>query len=246
MAWACLFGAGCSKSETSVPASAGAASALAIAPGAAKSQEAGVIVVLGSSTAAGTGPSKPQNAWVERYRSYLTQNFPKFELINLAVGGYTTYQMQPSEYQPPAQRPAPDAKHNITKALSFQPNAILINLPSNDQASGFSLAEQLTNYDRVTQLAAQHGVSFWATTPQPRNFAELAQRNELIGARTAIQQKFGDHTLDFWSPFAEADGRLDAKYDSGDGTHMNDAAHALLVQQVILAKIPEAILSARH
>src|SRR5690349_20917968 len=33
----------------------------------------GVIVVIGSSTAAGTGPKDPKNAWVERYRAYLTQ-----------------------------------------------------------------------------------------------------------------------------------------------------------------------------
>ena len=209
-------------------------------------QAAGVIVVLGSSTAAGTGPSTPQNAWVERYRAYLGVAFPKFRLINLAVGGYTTYQMQATDYAPPSNRPKPDANHDITKALSFEPNAIIINMPSNDQASRFPLPEQLANYERVSALGARKGVLFWVSTTQPRNFADAADRRELMSARDAIKQKFGDHTLDFWSPFAEADGRIDASYDSGDGTHLNDAAHALLVEQVIRAKIPEAIVSALH
>jgi hypothetical protein len=34
-------------------------------------------------------------------------------------------------------------------------------------------------------------------------------------------------------------------YDAGDGTHMNDDAHALLVQRVIKAKIPEAVIAAK-
>ncbi len=222
------------------PAS-GAASESALIDG----QRAGVIVVLGSSTAAGTGPSRPENAWVERYRAYLSQAFPKFQLINLAVGGYTTYEIQPADYAPPANRPRPDANHDITKALAEKPNAIIINLPSNDQASSFSLAEQLANYDRVVELGARRGVSFWVTTSQPRNFEGAAQRQELVLARDAIRQKFGDHTLDFWTPFAEKDGTLKASFDSGDGTHMNDAAHALLLRQLIQAKIPEAILRAR-
>jgi hypothetical protein len=95
-------------------------------------------------------------------------------------------------------------------------------------------------------VGAAQGVTFWVTTTQPRNFTDAAQLNELILARDAIKQKFGDHTLDVWTGFAEADGKIKAMYDAGDGTHINDAAHALLVQQVIMAKIPEAIVSAKH
>ncbi len=228
-----LIGAACDRPEPAL--------SVALIDG----RSSGVIVVLGSSTAAGTGPRRAENAWVERYRAYLRQAFPKFRLINLAVGGYTTYHIQPADYAPPPGRPGPDVDHDITKALAAKPDAIIINMPSNDQASSFSLAEQLANYDRVIELGARSGVSFWVTTTQPRNFADVAQRRELVLARAAIRQKFGDHTLDFWTPFAEQDGTIKASFDSGDGTHMNDAAHALLVQQLIQAKIPEAILRAR-
>ena len=204
----------------------------------------GVIVVLGSSTAAGTGPSRPENAWVWLYTAYLKRQFPKFALTNLAVGGYTTYQMQPSDYVPPANRPAPDPQHNVTKALSLNPDALIINMPSNDQAGGYSLAEQLANYDRVTKLATEHGSLVWVTTSQPRDFASAADRAALAATKDALKQKYGQRTLDFRSQFADSDGKIKAMYNAGDGVHLNDAAHALLVQRVIDAKIPQATLAA--
>jgi lysophospholipase L1-like esterase len=203
----------------------------------------GVIVVLGSSTAAGTGPKNPANAWVERYRAYLTKEFVNFELINLAVGGYNTYNEQPDGFVPPEGRPAPDKAHNITMALSKNPDAILINLPGNDTASGVTFQEQMDNFGRMTDLASQAGVLVWVATTQPRNFGEQAQRMLQMQVRDAVNTKYGEHALDFWNPFADADGKIKAMYDSGDGIHMNDDAHALLAQKVIDAKVPEAIVT---
>lgn len=204
-----------------------------------------MIVVLGSSTAAGTGPKDPKNAWVERYRAHLAQAFKNFQLINLAVGGYTTYNEQPDDFVPPQGRPAPDKAHNITMALSKHPGAIIINLPGNDTASGVTLKEQTDNFARMTDLAGSASVLVWVATSQPRNFADQAQRMLQMQVRDAINAKYGDHALDFWTQFAEADGKIKAMYDSGDGIHMNDDAHALLAQEVIDAKVPEAILSKR-
>ena len=200
--------------------------------------------MLGSSTAAGTGPSRPENAWVWLYTAYLKRQFPKFALTNLAVGGYTTYQMQPSDYAPPVNRPAPDPEHNVTKALSLHPDAIIINMPTNDQASGYSLTEQLANYDRVTRLATELGALVWVTTSQPRDFASVADRAGLVAAKNALKQRYGSHALDFRTQFADGDGKIKDMYNAGDGVHMNDAAHALLAQQVINAKIPEATIAA--
>lgn len=202
-------------------------------------------MVLGSSTAAGTGPKTPENAWVERYRAYLTKAFVNFELINLAVGGYTTYHEQPDDFVPPQGRPTPDEAHNITMALSKNPDAILINLPGNDTANNVTFQEQTDNFARMTDLAKQAGVLVWVATTQPRNFGEQAQRMLQMQVRDAIKTKYGQQALDFWTPFAEADGKIKAVYDSGDGIHMNDDAHALLAQKVIDAMVPEAVLTNR-
>jgi lysophospholipase L1-like esterase len=199
----------------------------------------GLIVVLGSSTSAGTGPKDPKNAWVARYKAYLAERFPNVTLVNLAVGGQTTFEIQPTGYTPPPNRPAPVLGKNITFALGLNPSAIIVNLPSNDQANGYPLAEQLANYDRIANTSASAHVELWVSTTQPRNFRGSAQLGNLMQARDAISKKFAPHTLDFWTPFAAPDGSIKATYDSGDGTHLNDAAHAILASIVEAAHIPE-------
>jgi lysophospholipase L1-like esterase len=208
--------------------------------------------VLGSSTSAGTGPKHPANGWVERYRSYLKTEFPNFRLTNLALGGYTTYHIQASDFVPPAGRPPPDQARNITFALSLKPDALIINMPTNDTNANYSAVDQLANFDRVTQLAKQSGIACWVTTTQPRNFVgdppatQQTKRGLLVSMNDSLKQKYGDHALDFWTQLAEPNGKLKATWDAGDGTHMNDAAHALLAREVIDAKIPEAILTSKR
>ena len=202
-----------------------------------------VIVVLGSSTAAGVGPKRWDGAWVERYRAYLRQSFPNFEVVNLALGGATTYSMQPTDFAPPANRGAPDTTHNITHALTFHPDAIIINMPTNDAAARYPVWEQIANYGRVYDFAAARGIPVWVTTTQPRNFPDVAQRNDLIAGRDAIRNRFGAQSLDFWSHCAQWDGTVQPRCDSGDGIHLNDEAHGMMVQPVIWARIPETVLS---
>ncbi|MGI9175948.1 MAG: SGNH/GDSL hydrolase family protein, partial [Rhodothermales bacterium] len=133
------------------------------------------IVVLGSSTAAGTGPSDPDSAWVNRYRRHLQAMGPQYDVVNLAVGGYTTYQLLPTDSAPTDGRPAPDSAHNITQALSLDPDAILINLPSNDAANGFSVEDQLANYALMLERAEAQNVPIWIATTQPRNLDEAGR-----------------------------------------------------------------------
>jgi lysophospholipase L1-like esterase len=101
------------------------------------------IVILGSSTSYGTGAVPIDSSWVNKYRTYLKSKNAQSDVINLAVSGYNTYRVLcPTGFVPPAGRPAPDTLRNITKALSYHPNAIIINLPTNDVAAGYSLGEQ--------------------------------------------------------------------------------------------------------
>lgn len=196
------------------------------------------IVVLGSSTAAGIGPTDPANTWVNRYAAYLDTEYSECTVENLAVGGYTTYQVQPDDFVPPPGKPQPSPEHNITRALALDPNSIVINLPSNDQFFGFTTAEQLENYERVASLAEGAGVALWVTTSQPRNFADPADLAALFEAKDAIIARFGERSIDFWTDLAEADGTIRPELDSGDGIHLNDAAHAILANRVIAKQIP--------
>lgn len=230
---ALLLLASCTEKAKPAPA--------ALASGPVVHSRPGLIVVLGSSTSAGIGPSDPNSAWVPRYRAYLQQRFPGFTLTNLAVGGYTTYHVQASDFTPPAGRPAPVLGKNITAALALKPSAIIVNLPSNDAAARIPIVEQLANYQRVAELASAAKVPLWVTTSQARNFGDEAQRLLLTQASAGITRRFAPRVLDFWTPFAGAAGQIEAQHDSGDGTHLNDAAHAILANVVIEAHVPEAV-----
>lgn len=191
------------------------------------------IVVIGSSTAFGAGPKDKNNTWVNRYISYLKLSDQSHSVINLGISAYTTYHVMPSEYTSPVGRPIPQINNNITKAISYNPHAIIINLPTNDVSQGFSLTETYNNYKTMLEQAHNAGIPVWITTSQPRNFPETEKRNKLIELRDSTYSWFGVKTIDFWNEIAASDGRISSIYDSGDGIHLNDDAHAILFQRVV-------------
>lgn len=193
------------------------------------------IVVLGSSTAAGTGPSTPDSTWVNRFRKSYSGCDSRVEVVNLARGGYNTFKLLPDDgFIPTGVNQTIDSSRNITAAMALNPQAIIINLPSNDAALGYDVAQQLANYDQI--LAAAGNVPVYVSTPQPRNFgpAQVAIQRELLDSTIA---RFGARAIDFWTPFATNDGLLDSLFDSGDGVHMNDAAHRILWDSVLAKQI---------
>ncbi len=195
-----------------------------------------VIVVLGSSTAEGFGAAPIDSSWVNRYRSYIKSIDSSYYVINLGIGGYSTYQIMPSNFLSPVERPKPSITKNITYALTFHPSAIIINLPSNDAAYGYSNSEQLKNYDTILNIASKRNIPVWIGTPQPRNFP-LIINNEQMELRDSIINRYGDKSLDFWNPFANLDGTQDSIYAFGDGIHLNNLGHRIIFEKVVDADI---------
>lgn len=202
------------------------------------------IVILGSSTAAGTGPQKIENAWVWRYRKYVQNKNIYYEVINLAKGGYTTYKIMPIAFSPSPKQARPDTLRNITRALQLMPDAIIINLPSNDAASGIPVGEQLANYKLILAEANEQNVPVWIATTQPRNLTEKKRKN-LMALRDSTFSRFGPKAIDFWSMLANEDGTILPQFDCGDGVHLNDEGHRLLFQQVVAAQIVETLVKKR-
>ncbi len=200
------------------------------------------IVILGSSTAAGIGASTQDSAWVWRYSAALKAINPGYEVLNLAKGGYTSYHLQASGFVSPDGRPDPDTARNITKALSLSPDAIILNLPSNDAASDMSVVEQIANFERILSEASADGVRVWVTTTMPRNLSE-ARRQNLLTVRDWISLIYGSGTVDFWSGISSESGEILPWSNSGDGVHLNDAGHALLAERILSARIPEILAS---
>jgi lysophospholipase L1-like esterase len=198
------------------------------------------VVVLGSSTASGIGAANPAQAWVERYATALEDVDRRNEVVNLAAPRMTTYQVLPTGSAPPPGRPAVDPARNITSALAAQPDAIVVNLPSNDAAMAIPIDEQLANLERIAAEAAAAGVPMWVTTTQPRNLDQVG-RDLLVAGRDRIMERFGAHAIDVWTGLASADGTIDPAYDSGDGIHLNADGHAILAERVSAAGILQAV-----
>jgi lysophospholipase L1-like esterase len=193
------------------------------------------VVILGSSTAVGCCAPGGQG-WVDVYRTYLTTLGRPTEVINLAVGGNTTFEVLPTDYVSPyrslqtAWNRAPNVNANITKALSYNPTHIIINLPTNDADLALPVAYQLVHYEEIVARANARNIPVYVTTTQPRNLG-AAGRQLLMGMRDATFSRFGSNAIDFWNGLANADGTIMAAYNY-DGVHMNAAGHLILCERV--------------
>lgn len=189
------------------------------------------VVVIGSSTAAGSGPSSSDSTWVNRYRKYLQNINPANQVTNLALGGTTTYHIMPSWFLTPTGKPAVTPAKNVTMALSLNPDAIIVNMPSNDGANGFDVNEQMSNFITLYNEADTAGVQMWVCTTQPKNtntakkIIQTEVRDSILIATTSA--------IDFWTTIVGTNNDIDTLYDSGDRTHLNNAGHRILYNRVV-------------
>lgn len=196
------------------------------------------IVVLGSSTSAGGGASSNEFSYVSLLTSWLTGNYTGQVVTNLALGGYTSYQIMPNGFVPPANRPAPDTARNITKALTYNPTMLIINMPSNDKNAGYADSEFYSNMLNVYNIAKAAGIITLVTTTQPRNFSDLALRQSLSTIAVKMTELFKEDTLDFYTPLTNPSTyQIKSEYAvSGDSVHVNNAGHVALYN-VVRSKI---------
>lgn len=189
------------------------------------------VVVLGSSTAAGVGPTNIKNSWVNQLTVFLQSLDENNSVINLAVGGFTTYHVLPTNKIPPENRPQPDPQRNITAAIRYEPTLIIVNLPTNDVAYNYSLPEIAKNFRIITNEAKKLDIPIWITTTQPRNLDD-ALRKRLVSLNDTLYDNYPKKIIDFWSVLANNDGSINPFFGCGDGIHLNDLAHTLLKTRV--------------
>ncbi|WP_142687353.1 GDSL-type esterase/lipase family protein [Chitinophaga polysaccharea] len=203
------------------------------------------IVVLGSSTAYGDGLPDRDSAWTFRFARYLKANHNAADtLINLAIGGYTTQHIMPDGTPPYTSLGNTfyvDVQHNITKALSLNPDVIIINMPTNDEARGFPLIKTRDNYLALKQLAAQSGVPLWVTTTQPRGNLGYDAAIRLRQMKDTIIKYFSGRSIDFYNGLATSAGFIEPAYNSGDDVHFNAWGQRILFERVVAAAIPDSL-----
>src|SRR6185312_3135916 len=191
-----------------------------------------VIAVIGSSTAVGTGATPIDSSWVNLTKAYFKGLGDIDTIYNIALGGQTTYPGMPTGFVPPAGRPSPDTARNITKALSFNPDVVLVNFPTNDAAADYTLKETMTNLRAIYAAAVAAGKIAFITTSQPRTSLSTSQKQLLKTMRDSVNVEFGNNSLNFYDPIVAADSFNINPIYNFDGTHVNNAGHRVLFQVV--------------
>jgi lysophospholipase L1-like esterase len=190
------------------------------------------IVVLGSSTAAGGGANPLDSGWVFRLQSTINKTEQKVRFINLAYEGYTLYSAMPTGYYY-ADRPSPDTARNITKALSYSPDMVMINFPSNDIAANYTDEEILNNYKKLTHMLDSAKVAYIIFSTQPRDFQDSSQRMRLKTINDEINSLYPLHANDYLNELSTPTCNIKPIYEAGDGIHINNSGHEVIVGKTL-------------
>jgi lysophospholipase L1-like esterase len=201
-----------------------------------------IIAVIGSSTAQGVGATPIDSSWVNLVKHYF-QGLGLIDTVyNIALGGETTYAGMPSNFIQPAGRPAPDTSTNVTKALSFNPDVVLVNFPTNDAAADYTLTETMSNLRTIYETVKAAGKIVFITTSQPRDSPLVFVQQELLKTtRDSVLTEFSGFNLNFYDPIAAADSLNINTIYNFDGTHVNNGGHQQLFQVVKAAGILSGI-----
>jgi len=197
--------------------------------------------VIGSSTAAGMGASTPDSNWVNRLTRYYLQLGLTVNATNLAQGGRNCYQGMPSSYTPPPGRDFPQPGINVTAALSFNPDVVLVCYPTNNYDI-YTIDEIMVCLQMMKDSVNALGKICYITSSQPRQdgfFPDMAARTKLKVIRDSIMNRFGNFAIDFFTPIADPVTymiRPEYAYKpdgvNPDNIHVNDAGHKVLFKQV--------------
>lgn len=196
------------------------------------------LVILGSSTSACTGPSSFANCYVAKLDAYFDGIGRPIDIVQLAVGGYNPYKGMPTSYTPSG-LPGPydynpDPNNNITKAVSLNPDAILVNYPTN-AFDALTIGQIMYALRTIRDSGAKAGIPVFITTSQPRNaapFDTFAARQKLKEVRDSVLAQFGNHAINFWDGLADPTTYEIIPTYNADNIHLNDAGHDILFQRV--------------
>ncbi len=198
------------------------------------------IVIIGSSTAYGTGANPIDSSWAKKFTAYLLIQNPQIQVINIATLGLTSYDVSATGTIVPAPFSV-DTMRNITKALSLNPDAIILNLPSNDVARGIPTNTIHQNFINITTLANNQNVPVWVSTTQPRDGLSPSEDILQMDLRDWINNTYGNKAVDFWTGIADANGKINSFYGAGDGVHLNNYGHHVLFARMVAEKIWDTI-----
>jgi chitodextrinase len=198
------------------------------------------VVFMGSSTTAGVGSSTTDSSFVGRFKKYYTAQGIVSNVVNLSVSGYNPFNAMPNGYTAPssvvaalgASVVAVDPTVNVTKALTFNPDVIVINFPNNGY-DVLATTDIMNGLQTLYNFAAANAAQVYITTTQPREDFTAAKQTYLQVLRDSIFLRFGTHAIDFYNPIAIPGTTKRLYPSSADAIHDNDQGHRQLFNVVV-------------
>ncbi|MDN5212293.1 SGNH/GDSL hydrolase family protein [Fulvivirgaceae bacterium BMA12] len=194
------------------------------------------IVVIG----ADAHHDKNQNGelfWIKSYRDYLKSFNKDNEIINLTQKELNSYHIVPTGSTSPYGRPKADPDHNITKAISMTPDAIIVNLEYNDLVQNFQASEQIVNLMLVASEANNKNIPIWINTPKPSTFDTPENHDSHIAVKELIMQRFHPFVVKFWDALADENGNLRQEFATADQGHVNAKGQEVMASKLVEADI---------
>ncbi|WP_153799833.1 SGNH/GDSL hydrolase family protein [Foetidibacter luteolus] len=184
------------------------------------------IVGIGASTLAGFRMSFPERL-TDKIDAWLSQNTTGHSWTNLAVAGYTSFDVHTVERNG-------DPAHNITKALSYNPDFIIMCLPGNDVMTGVKLDTTIRNYREIDSICKANDVVLFIETTQPRNDFDSLQQVKSRALADSVRKLWPDRYIEGFNILLEPGSiaRILAPYVIWDNIHLTGAGTSLLVNEV--------------
>jgi hypothetical protein len=199
------------------------------------------LVVMGSSTAFGTGAQPIDSSWVRRVNYYYKYQLGLVDTVyNIALGGYDPYNGLPSWYTPAPFYSLPDPQRNITKANSLSPDVIIVSFVSNNfQVGGLPTDSIMKALQIIKDSANKEGRVCFISSTQPRTQFDAASRERLRILKDSILNRFGFYAINLFDSLVNpVDNTIVPQYASPfDQIHLNNAGHFMVYKQVLAKNI---------
>ncbi len=198
------------------------------------------IVVIGSSTAEGQGSwPMEDSSWVSRLRKSFNRNTTDgldTLVYNLALGGTNTFKGRENGCVDCPANLQPDPIRNVSMAMSYSPDLLLVNYPTNDVANLFPTKATMDNYRKYQQVGSSVIKNIVFLTPQPRTALQTDQKTQLRQQVDSVLLNFPGRSINVWSFLVDRDEpgyyNIESSVSAGDNVHVNNKGHRLIFEQV--------------
>jgi hypothetical protein len=120
----------------------------------------------------------------------------------------------------------------LPEILAHQPGTAVLMIGGNDLLYNYPTAQWQNGYSNLVAQLKTAGARVKHCLPTPRNGVNLTPLKNYIQANYPAAD-----IIDCWTPLLTNTSSLNPIYDSGDGTHFNDAGH-LVIGSIIRTNLP--------